>query len=157
MRGTRPHLRFSRCTLWFPTTARHYFHISTMAEATLAKDAPWYAAYPEARSSPVTITRANLLDMIETGKRSGVDFILIDLRRADHEVSNAYAKARRHADQCTSKREELYRVRSIFPLRACTQPYQHCMLFSKLLGSPRLFGIAVSTPHELKQRRVHAH
>lgn len=98
MRGIRPRLQSLRDTRWFPTTARHYFHFSTMAEATLAKVTPWYAAYPEARSSPATIARSDLLDMIETGKRPGVDFILIDLRRADHEVGNACKKARRHTD-----------------------------------------------------------
>ncbi|KAG9765517.1 hypothetical protein D6D19_09703 [Aureobasidium pullulans] len=56
-----------------------------MAEATLAKATTWYAAYPEAKSNPATIARSDLLDMMETGKRPGVDFILIDLRRADHE------------------------------------------------------------------------
>ncbi|THW66526.1 hypothetical protein D6D19_09317 [Aureobasidium pullulans] len=56
-----------------------------MAEATLATDVPWYAGYPEARSSPATITRSDLLNMIEAGKKPGVDYILIDLRRTDHE------------------------------------------------------------------------
>lgn len=148
MRHARPRLYFLRDTLWFPTTARYYFHPSTMAEATAAKNAPWYAAYPEARSSPATITRSDLLDMIETGKRPGVDFILVDLRRTDHEVGNACTKARWHADQCTPNREERYRVRSMFLLRACTQPYQHYMLCSKLLGYPKLSGIVVSTPHD---------
>ncbi|CAD0046296.1 unnamed protein product, partial [Aureobasidium pullulans] len=68
--------------------------------------------------------------MIETGKRPGVDFILIDLRRADH--------------------EEQYRVQSIYLLKACTQPYQHCMLCSKLLGSPRLSGIAALPVEEVR-------
>ncbi|THX99845.1 hypothetical protein D6D03_06889 [Aureobasidium pullulans] len=97
-----------------------------MAEATLATDVPWYAGYPEARSSPATITRSDLLNMIEAGKKPGVDYILIDLRRTDHEVSNACKKARQYADKCTSDREERYRVRSTFLLRACTPPYQHC-------------------------------
>lgn len=31
------------------------------------------------------------------------------------------------------------------------------MLCSKLLGSPRLSGIVVSTPHQREQRRIHAY
>lgn len=145
MRGGQTHRRLIRNILSSSTLARHYHHLPTMAEATLATDVPWYAGYPEARSSPATITRSDLLNMIEAGKKPGVDYILIDLRRTDHEVSNACKKARQYADKCTSDREERYRVRSIFLLRACTLPYQHCMPRSELPGFPRSSGTAVST------------
>jgi len=54
--------------------------------AAAAKEAPWYAAYPEAKSIAITMTRSDLLDMMKMGKKPGEDYILVDLRRADHEV-----------------------------------------------------------------------
>jgi hypothetical protein len=48
---------------------------------------PWYAAYPEPRNKdPDSISRADLLQRFQAGQKPGVDFLLIDLRRSDHEV-----------------------------------------------------------------------
>lgn len=58
---------------------------------------PWHAAYPPPKnSSPESISRAELLQLLllhynnsdghETKAKK--DFVLIDLRRMDHEVSN---------------------------------------------------------------------
>lgn len=48
---------------------------------------PWHAAYPSPRTTnPQTITRATLLEKLRAGQRPGVDFLLVDLRRTDHEV-----------------------------------------------------------------------
>lgn len=58
---------------------------------------PWHAAYPPPKnSSPESISRAELLQLLllhynnfdghETKTKK--DFVLIDLRRMDHEVSN---------------------------------------------------------------------
>jgi hypothetical protein len=56
-----------------------------MAEPSNA--APWYAAYPEPRNKdPDSISRADLLQRFQAGQKSGLDFLLIDLRRTDHEV-----------------------------------------------------------------------
>ena len=50
------------------------------------EETPWYSKYPVARTrSPASISREYVLDMIKGGQK---DFILIDLRRADHEVPN---------------------------------------------------------------------
>jgi hypothetical protein len=58
-----------------------------MAEPSNA--APWYVAYPEPRNKePDNISRADLLQRFQAGQKSGVDFLLIDLRRTDHEVYN---------------------------------------------------------------------
>ncbi|KAK9371754.1 Rhodanese-like domain-containing protein [Lipomyces chichibuensis] len=46
---------------------------------------PWYAAYPEARTVAASITRLDLLKWFREGKMPGRDFVLIDLRRTDHE------------------------------------------------------------------------
>jgi hypothetical protein len=57
-----------------------------MSEITPANDAPWHAAYPDTKSIPSTMTRAELFDMMNSNKKAGVDYVLVDLRRADHEV-----------------------------------------------------------------------
>ena len=50
------------------------------------EETPWYSKYPVARTQiPASISREYLLNMIKSGKD---DFILIDLRRTDHEVPN---------------------------------------------------------------------
>lgn len=57
-------------------------------------EAPWYAAYPTARNSnPESITRHQLLQLINDGKEPGKDFALIDLRRNDFEVARKYIAA----------------------------------------------------------------
>lgn len=46
---------------------------------------PWYAAYPEARSTPTPISRAELLDLLKRGSQV-TDLVLVDLRRTDFVV-----------------------------------------------------------------------
>ncbi|KAH7176080.1 Rhodanese-like domain-containing protein [Dactylonectria macrodidyma] len=48
---------------------------------------PWYAAYPAPRhTQPGSLTREELLEMMKAGKSvAGRDFVLVDLRRNDHE------------------------------------------------------------------------
>lgn len=47
----------------------------------------WHAAFPNPRNTlPDSITRAELLSKIHRGYETGVDFLLIDLRRTDFEV-----------------------------------------------------------------------
>ncbi len=48
---------------------------------------PWHAAYPApSNPDPPAITGAELLERVQQGQRPGKDFVLVDLRRADHEV-----------------------------------------------------------------------
>jgi hypothetical protein len=55
--------------------------------AETSNSAPWHAAYPAPRNKdPDSISRAVLLQRLEAGEKPGVDFLLIDLRRTDHEV-----------------------------------------------------------------------
>ncbi|KAK9349902.1 hypothetical protein V1523DRAFT_442939 [Lipomyces doorenjongii] len=49
-------------------------------------EAPWHAAYPEARTVAASISRLELLKWFREGKIPGRDFVLVDLRRTDHEV-----------------------------------------------------------------------
>jgi arsenical-resistance protein 2 len=50
-------------------------------------EAPWYAAFPEPRSSPETVSRAEVRKWLEERTTSDHgDFALVDVRRNDHEV-----------------------------------------------------------------------
>jgi len=52
-------------------------------------EAPWHSAYPEPRNSnPKAISRDELRKWLDEGLVPGKDFVLADLRRADHEVCN---------------------------------------------------------------------
>lgn len=54
----------------------------------MAAETPWHAAYPEPRNkNPDSISREKLLQRLEAGQESGKDFLLVDLRRTDYEVS----------------------------------------------------------------------
>ncbi len=51
------------------------------------ENTPWHAAYPKPKNtSPDSISRSELLERLNRGKQPGRDFLLIDLRRNDHEV-----------------------------------------------------------------------
>ena len=53
-----------------------------------AIDAPWHAAYPTPKNhSPETISRQEILGLLRGAEKSQKDFVLIDLRRTDHEVA----------------------------------------------------------------------
>ena len=50
----------------------------------------WYDAYPRPQhTSPSAINRNDLLALLQSGKRPGKDFLLVDLRRNDHEVRHS--------------------------------------------------------------------
>lgn len=62
---------------------------TTNVSADSAKDkveTPWCAAYPAPSCSAVSVSCFEVLEWFRNGKRVGVDFILVDLRRTDHEV-----------------------------------------------------------------------
>jgi len=61
-----------------------------MATANSASSsAPWHAAYPAPRNSqPEGIRREDVLEMMKLGeKKAGMNYVLVDLRRNDHEVN----------------------------------------------------------------------
>ena len=59
-----------------------------MADSSNPSSTVWYTSFSAPRNtSPKHITRAELLQRLQGGQRPGVDFLLIDLRRTDHEVS----------------------------------------------------------------------
>ena len=50
-------------------------------------DSPWHAAYPTPKNRiPAIITRQEILSMLRAAGKPQKDFILVDLRRTDHEV-----------------------------------------------------------------------
>ncbi|KAF1996910.1 Rhodanese-like protein [Amniculicola lignicola CBS 123094] len=53
---------------------------------TTSTEVKWYAAYPVARTQPpAAIDRTQLLQLIKESQDDTKDFLLIDLRRVDHE------------------------------------------------------------------------
>jgi hypothetical protein len=68
----------------------------------------WHAAYPAPQTTADSLSRETLLSWMKDGKIAGKDFVLVDLRRIDHQVSspttlyppasgkNAYDKSGRH-------------------------------------------------------------
>lgn len=61
----------------------YYFKMAS----TKQEEAPWHAAFPPPKTAVSTISRSDFLGLIKAGKKPGKDFILVDLRRNDHEVS----------------------------------------------------------------------
>lgn len=56
--------------------------------STPSTPSPWHAAYPAPRNSPATISREDALDMIkQSAETSSRDYVLVDLRRNDYEVT----------------------------------------------------------------------
>lgn len=49
------------------------------------QEQPWYAAYPQAKSNPETISRSEVLHLLKQSKQD-VNAVLVDLRRTDYEV-----------------------------------------------------------------------
>lgn len=73
-------------------SSRHNLSASPMAaENAAASPPPWYAVYPAPRNSPATILREEVLDMMKAGGvAAGKDYLLVDLRRNDHEVNISF-------------------------------------------------------------------
>jgi len=61
--------------------------ISTIHVSDAVPQPPWHAAYPAPKTDAPSITRDAVLEMLRNGRdTAGKDFVLVDLRRADHEV-----------------------------------------------------------------------
>jgi len=53
----------------------------------MADKPAWHDAYPKPRNqTPAALERKELLARFQKGEKPGVDFLLVDLRRTDHEV-----------------------------------------------------------------------
>jgi hypothetical protein len=47
---------------------------------------PWHAVYPNPKNTAEAISRSEVLERLNHGEQPGRDFLLVDLRRNDHEV-----------------------------------------------------------------------
>ena len=47
---------------------------------------PWHAAFPPVRSMPDRVTKEEVLGWSRHGEKSASDYVLVDVRRMDHEV-----------------------------------------------------------------------
>ncbi|PGH14697.1 hypothetical protein AJ79_02863 [Helicocarpus griseus UAMH5409] len=58
-----------------------------MAAPVPAQEIPWHAAFPAPKTTAASIPRSEVLGWLNDESRKGtpVDFVLVDLRRADHE------------------------------------------------------------------------
>ena len=70
-------------------------HIQPTAAHTMPTEAP----PPPSNPNPAAITKADLLRRLQTGQIPGIDFLLVDLRRTDHEV--LYPKMLPECQACT--------------------------------------------------------
>merc|ERR1712093_602879 len=60
--------------------------LNTDFAAQMAEAPKWYDAYPKPRNTnPKAVSAKELLALFQAGATAGVDFLLIDLRRVDHE------------------------------------------------------------------------
>lgn len=65
----------------------------------MADKPSWHAAYPAPRNKqPAAISAQELLGRLQNGEKVGIDMLLIDLRRTDHEVS-LFLRSRRRAEE----------------------------------------------------------
>ena len=72
------------------TPARPSWRILLMTstiQGSAAVPLPWHAAYPAPNVEAPSVTRQSVLEMLRDGNNvAGKDFVLVDLRRSDHEV-----------------------------------------------------------------------
>ncbi|RGP78886.1 oxidoreductase [Fusarium longipes] len=73
---------------------------------------PWHAAYPSPLTkSPATMTRQEVLDMMKDSKNIvGRDYVLIDLRRTDHEGGTIRGSINLPAQNLYPTTKTLYRL-----------------------------------------------
>jgi hypothetical protein len=51
------------------------------------EERPWHAAYPAPTAAASIVTREMVMSWMQAGRLPGKDFVLVDLRRTDYEVS----------------------------------------------------------------------
>lgn len=113
----------------------------------LHPDSPWDPNYPIAKNqTPSTISRDQVLTMLRQGQKPGKDFLLIDLRQADHTVRDPKLRIFDGAiANCISHRAELFADQSTCPHRACIQLFLRSIHCLQVRISNASYGTAVRT------------
>jgi hypothetical protein len=73
-------------------TQSHHLHaVMASTEPSISKlkaEETWYAALPAPKTTAPSVSRNHLLSWLKKDKVPGKDFVLVDLRRMDYEVSS---------------------------------------------------------------------
>ncbi|KIV81874.1 hypothetical protein PV11_04024 [Exophiala sideris] len=81
----------------------------TTTNQSQAKEEPWHAAFPAPRTTePNSISSEDLLRRLQGGERGGKEFLLIDLRRNDHEGGTIHSSINIPAQTLYPSLEALY-------------------------------------------------
>lgn len=68
-----------------PSTSQPF--VDLLESKVMASEAPpWHAAYPKPIRTAESISGAEVLEKFNRGEQPGREFLLIDLRKNDHEV-----------------------------------------------------------------------
>lgn len=126
----------------------HYQRLDMTTKASppaTGPEQPWHAAYPEPRSNPESIERSKVLELLKEGKQSE-RFVLVDLRRTDHEVRplvqpHSSGLRRSHSEQY--RRVAPSKAPSTCLPRASTHQFPRYTLFSELPTFVESSGIVV--------------
>lgn len=124
-----------------PDTAQH----TLTTDANKPAEQPWYAAYPQAHSEGEAISRHNVLHLLKTESTAESTFVLVDLRRTDHEERRSYNMRRVNVTD-SSRRVELSSGPSTCLPRLCIRPSHHSTRSLTRPGCDRSSGTAVSGP-----------
>lgn len=109
-------------------------------ESSTTKDiTPWHAAYPTPDGTPASISREELLQYMREGAVPGRDFLLVDLRRNDHEVpegqipttSSVYVPQLTAPGRHNRRINQHTRTKSISNVANDLQSRQECRHFSR--------------------------
>lgn len=75
------------------TITRLFVLCTAMSVPVASTEKAWHEAYPPPQcQNPASISATELLHALQKGGKPGVDFILVDLRRNDHEVGSPHAR-----------------------------------------------------------------
>jgi hypothetical protein len=93
LRSSRIQLKFISTSSPFPHPYSTPFLCAIIASTEpkmpqLKAEEPWYAPLPSPETAARSIPRSHLLSWLKKGKEAGKDFVLVDLRRTDHEVNS---------------------------------------------------------------------
>lgn len=121
-----------------------WFKLKQMASTDAL--APWHAAYPPPRNkTPAVIMRQDVLEMIKNSNNiAGRNYVLVDLRRTDHEVSSQRVVSRAATNlPFLPSRAVRFAGLLIYRHRASTPPYRRYTACLKRLEYTKSSGTAV--------------